>query len=272
MGKNSTAESAGADSEHQKNSHGAKDGAERDGNSKKSDKLKAAKAARREQKEREEAGDGTSNGKGAKDHTEKESGGRAAIKAGKAAAMAAATAASSKAERPDDEKVWVQCNECDKWRSLPSHVDPDLLPDIWVCSMNQYDDERNHCDAPEEHYKLPEEEKHVPLKAWCKLWTKRLKSADRAENRLSTSAVTRGNKKRRLDTEWIRCCNPSCGKWRAIARGIDSNTLLKRLYKGRHQSAQGKWYCSMNNWDDTTASCAAPQEPLWNCKWNLHNR
>ena len=29
------------------------------------------------------------------------------------------------------------------------------------------------------------------------------------------------------------------------------------------------WYCSMNNWDDTKASCGAPQEPLWNCKWNL---
>lgn len=32
----------------------------------------------------------------------------------------------------DDDRVWVQCNNCDKWRALPSTVDVDALPDIWT--------------------------------------------------------------------------------------------------------------------------------------------
>jgi hypothetical protein len=42
------------------------------------------------------------------------------------------------------------------------------------------------------------------------------------------------------------------------------------MYKGNKFVESANWYCSMNSWDDTTASCAAPQEPLWNSKWNLN--
>jgi hypothetical protein len=176
-----------------------------------------------------------------------------------------------KGKAPEDEKVWVQCNTCDKWRSLPSTVDPDKLPDIWVCQLNHYDPKRRNCDAPEESYKLPEEEQHVPLKSFLKVWTKKLKCADRAENRLSSAALTRG-KKRKVEGEWVQCCNPSCGKWRAVTRSIDVAVMLRRLNKGRFYGGEGKWFCSMNSWDETTASCSAPQEPLWNCRWNLHRR
>jgi hypothetical protein len=170
----------------------------------------------------------------------------------------------------EGERVWVQCNTCDKWRSLPSTVDPDKLPDIWTCDLNIYDSERNNCDAPEESYKLPSEEQHVPLKNFLKVWAKRLKCADRAESRLSSAGLTRG-KKRRVDSEWIRCSSPSCGKWRAVPRTIETAAVLKRLNKARHFGGDGVWYCSMNSWDETTASCAAPQEPLWNCRWNLNS-
>lgn len=194
-----------------------------------------------------------------------------------AAATAAATAASSssaaasqnKADAPA-ERVWVQCNTCDKWRSLPSTVDPDKLPDIWTCDLNIYDNTLNNCNAPEESYKLPQEEQHEQLKAFAKVWAKRLKCADRAETRLSSAALTRG-KKRKVDAEWIKCSSPSCGKWRAVPRSIETATLLKRLNKGRFYGGDGVWYCSMNSWDETTGSCAAPQEPLWNCRWNLNS-
>lgn len=170
--------------------------------------------------------------------------------------------------KPEDDKVWVQCNTCDKWRALPHDVDPNSLPDIWVCSLNTYDSVRNNCEAPEENFKDHEEDEQ--LQSFFKLWLKKLKNADRAENCLPSSAVTRG-RKRKLDTEWIQCSSPSCGKWRAVSRGIETSILLRRMNKGRHFGGQGVWYCSMNTWDDTTASCAAPQEPLWNCRWNLNN-
>ncbi len=169
----------------------------------------------------------------------------------------------------EKERGWVQCNTCDKWRSLPPHVNVAGLPDIWTCELNYYDTTKNFCDAPEESYKLPEEEEHVELKSFLKLWTKKLRNADRAENCLSSSAVTRG-RKRKQDSEWIQCSSASCGKWRSVSRGIETASLLRRLNKGRHFGSEGLWYCSMNSWDDTTASCAAPQEPLWNCKWNLN--
>lgn len=167
-----------------------------------------------------------------------------------------------------DNKVWVQCNRCDKWRSLPMTVDPKTLPEVWTCELNIYDPVRMNCDAPEEEYTKEEEQQDLALKAFFKVWTKRLKSGDRAEARLSSSAVTR-NKKRRMDTEWIQCSNPSCGKWRAISKGIESANLIKRLNKNKRFGGDTNWYCAMNSWDDTTASCAAPQEPLWNCRWNL---
>jgi hypothetical protein len=170
----------------------------------------------------------------------------------------------------EDERVWVQCNTCDKWRALPSTVDPDKLPDIWVCNLNP-DAKRRSCNAAEENYKLPEDEQHAPLKSFLKVWTKKLKCADRAENRLSKAALTRG-KKRKVDAEWVQCSNPSCGKWRAVTRSIDVAALLRWLNKGKFYGGEGKWFCSMNSWDETTASCSAPQEPLWNCRWNMHGR
>jgi hypothetical protein len=175
---------------------------------------------------------------------------------------------SSNEKIASDNKVWVQCNRCDKWRSLPMTVDPRTLPEVWTCELNMYDPARMSCEAPEEEYTKEEEQQDLPLKSFFKIWVKRLKSGDRAEARLSSSAVTR-NKKRKLDTEWIQCSNPSCGKWRAISKGIESANLIKRLNKNKRFGGDTNWFCSMNSWDDTTASCAAPQEPIWNCRWNL---
>lgn len=163
-----------------------------------------------------------------------------------------------------DEPVWVQCNTCDKWRALPCTVDVNSLPDIWTCDQNIYDLERNNCEAAEETYKQTD----AQLKSFLKLWVKRIRNADRAEVRLPPSAVTRGRKKK-SETEWIKCCNPGCGKWRAILGSVDSSNMLKKLNDNKWGRKDALWFCSMNSWDETTASCAAPQEPLYDCTWNL---
>ena len=167
-----------------------------------------------------------------------------------------------------DDRVWVACNKCDKWRALPSSVDSKTLPDIWVCSDNVYDPDRAHCEAPEERFQQQDAE----LKEFFKVWSKRLKNSDKAEQRLPPNAITRG-RKRRLDVDWIQCSKPSCGKWRAISlRGLDTNNMLGKLSapaRGGWRTRDIAWYCSMNSWDETKASCSAPQEPLWDCRWNL---
>lgn len=98
-----------------------------------------------------------------------------------------------------------------------------------------------------------------------------MRNADRAETRFTSSTITRGNKKKKPEIEWIQCSNPTCGKWRSITRGIESKILLKKMHKNKPLQSKFVWYCSMNSWDDTIASCAAPQESLWNTSWNLEN-
>jgi hypothetical protein len=172
-----------------------------------------------------------------------------------------------KKEAEEDDRAWVQCNTCDKWRALPKTVDLETLPDVWYCALNVWDPKRMNCDAPEESYVDIADE---PLKNFFKKWVKRLKNTERAEHRLPPTASTR-NRRKKPEVEWIRCCNPTCGKWRAISvRGMDSAALLSRLNaKGKWGGRTISWYCAMNTWDETTASCAAPQEPLYDTPWNL---
>ncbi|CBZ50001.1 cw-type zinc finger domain-containing protein,related [Neospora caninum Liverpool] len=48
---------------------------------------------------------------------------------------------------------WVQCEACKKWRRLPASVDPDRLPDTWLCAMTFWDPLHDSCEAPEEDYR-----------------------------------------------------------------------------------------------------------------------
>ncbi len=46
-----------------------------------------------------------------------------------------------------DNENWVQCERCLKWRLIPS---VDNLPEKWYCELNEFDLERNTCDAPQQ--------------------------------------------------------------------------------------------------------------------------
>ncbi|XP_076924085.1 B3 domain-containing transcription repressor VAL1-like [Bidens hawaiensis] len=45
------------------------------------------------------------------------------------------------------QEQWGQCDDCYKWRKLPSDV---LLPPKWTCADNVWDPDRCSCSAPEE--------------------------------------------------------------------------------------------------------------------------
>mmetsp|Transcript_14817 Transcript_14817/g.34247 ORF Transcript_14817/g.34247 Transcript_14817/m.34247 type:complete len:141 (+) Transcript_14817:1267-1689(+) len=127
--------------------------------------------------------------------------------------------------------------------------------------MNKNDPDRARCSAPEEEYETPntpESAADARIRKHLRVWVRRLESNENYEARQPT--MTRG-KKRTVATakepyEWVRCCNPSCGKWRAILRFMDAKQhVISR-------TTNGEWYCVMNTWDEKTASCAAPQENL----------
>uniref|UniRef100_A0A7S1C0T6 CW-type domain-containing protein n=1 Tax=Corethron hystrix TaxID=216773 RepID=A0A7S1C0T6_9STRA len=155
--------------------------------------------------------------------------------------------------------VWVQCDRCAKWRRLRGAVDSKKLPSKWFCTMNKSDPERARCSAPEEEYHdVPESAEENRTRKHLRLWVRRLKGYEAYEAKMPT--MTRGKKKSvtigsKEPYEWVRCCNPSCGKWRAILRFMDASDIM--------ESTRDKdWYCVLNTWDEKTASCSAPQENL----------
>lgn len=156
----------------------------------------------------------------------------------------------------------MECDKCKKWRRLRGVVDEKKLPSKWYCSMNKTDPERARCSAPEEEYEsvlTPESAADARIRKHLRVWHRRLKCNEEWEARQPT--LTRGKKKAVVTNakdpyEWVRCCNPSCGKWRAILRIMDANTVMDQT------NESGEWYCVMNTWDEKMASCAAPQENL----------
>ena len=68
-----------------------------------------------------------------------------------------------------------------------------------------------------------------------------MKAADEAETRLPMAHGTRAAKRQRPvgEQEWVQCCNPNCGKWRALHRSMDASNLPLK-----------EWYCVMNSWDE----------------------
>eukprot|EP00968_Pinguiococcus_pyrenoidosus_P025813 scaffold7028_cov243-Pinguiococcus_pyrenoidosus.AAC.22 len=55
------------------------------------------------------------------------------------------------------------------------------------------------------------------------------------------------------DCCWHRCCSIGCGKWRSLPKNLDTKAFVER---------RTAWYCVMNTWDPSLASCSAPEETL----------
>ncbi len=79
---------------------------------------------------------------------------------------------------------------------------------------------------------------------------RRLLCADRAEGRLPMS--TRRQKKSSRNLEWVQCASASCGKFRSLPPFLTGPALLR--------SCNNTFFCVLNYWDESLASCAAPQE------------
>lgn len=58
---------------------------------------------------------------------------------------------------------WAQCELCKKWRRLPLGMNPNTLPEEWVCTMNTWDNAYNSCDAAEEVISIPHENLHLSV-------------------------------------------------------------------------------------------------------------
>lgn len=159
-------------------------------------------------------------------------------------------------DEEDDADDWVQCEKCDKWRRLPPKTHPNyprVLAEKWNCNMNNWDELAKSCSDPEESVNKKE---LTQVGAKIRIWLRRLKSNDKyakmyannhGDGSRDSSMATRGV------TDWIRCSNSKCGKWRACLRSMSAKVVLDRY---------PNWTCWMNSWDETRASCTAPQEGM----------
>lgn len=163
---------------------------------------------------------------------------------------------------------WVQCDTCGKWRKLPLNVTADSLPEQWYCSMNEWDAERNTCDAEEEVVVEPAVEEQQPVKVDGRYGPRprgyRRKKAVVIEEDTPVEVAEAPSGRRRRNEEdvseiapssaapvvenvnWVQC--NKCGKWRKVPNEI----FL--------QGMPNVWYCAMNTWALAYARCAAKEE------------
>ena len=105
---------------------------------------------------------------------------------------------SKKNETKQDIEGWVLCENCEKWRLIPSVKD---LPEKWYCKMNLTDPKRNFCEAAEQTPEEVEKERKKAKKAAArKLGRSRsLSPANATPKKMGTSQKT--NKDRDSDQD-----------------------------------------------------------------------
>lgn len=117
------------------------------------------------------------------------------------------------------------------------------LSHLLLHSMNKSDPDRARCSAPEEEYEAthtPESAADARTRKHLRVWVRRLQTNEAYEARQPT--LTRGKKRAVASSskdpyEWVRCCNPSCGKWRAVLRIMDAKSNVI------DRTTDGEWYC-----------------------------
>ena len=71
-----------------------------------------------------------------------------------------------------DSGTYVQCCDCHKWRLVREMEDPSLVPEYWVCSMNQ-DEAANDCGKGEgEHVESDDDLVGVEYTCGSLVWIK----------------------------------------------------------------------------------------------------
>ncbi|KAI4389232.1 hypothetical protein MLD38_001480 [Melastoma candidum] len=129
---------------------------------------------------------------------------------------------------PGGQEQWVQCDSCAKWRRLPVDV---LLPPVWTCADNIWDQSRCSCSAPdglspqelETFVRLEAEHKRRKLDAALRLGQENEPGPDALANAVMVGdsagdpgtisiAATTKHPRHRAGCSCIVCIQPPSGK------------------------------------------------------------
>ena len=123
---------------------------------------------------------------------------------------------------------WVQCDACKKWRTLPVPTHPKYPSALdedkgWICSMNSWAPHLANCQVPEESMLSP-----TAIK--IRIWLRRIRTGDKYEARNNLKPTydkksSGGTSINSVPVDWIRCCSPVCGKWRACLRTMNGQDV-----------------------------------------------
>ena len=158
-------------------------------------------------------------------------------------------ASSSKAKTAAEQAAlqWACCDRCGKWRSLPSHVQMDSLPEQWYCSMNLWDDRFNDCSIEEEV--VDDADESVDLDEdddTDRMGGSDVESSSHRKGFFRPGSSPRGSSSALEKVNWVQC--NKCTKWRKVPGVIDVDSL------------PDVWQCSMNTWAPAFARCGAKEE------------
>jgi hypothetical protein len=62
----------------------------------------------------------------------------------------------SKVSTAPPEKLWCQCDDCERWHEVPPTIDLDSLPEQWYCSMNTWNPTEARCNLKKSPGQNPE--------------------------------------------------------------------------------------------------------------------
>ncbi len=166
------------------------------------------------------------------------------------------------------EPQWVQCNRCEKWRTAPTSVDLEELPEQWFCEMNTWNADLASCDAEEEVVEAAEtnaEDEDYQTRdtnnasgSRSRSKSKRSRSSlggqrDHADPQQQSNASQGydgsllAGTVQVLETNWVQCAK--CEKWRTVP-----------LNEADAAELPDSWECKDNVWAPSMADCEAPEE------------
>ena len=140
---------------------------------------------------------------------------------------------------------WVECTKCKRWRKVPSDI-AKTLPDVWYCTMNNWNPLTNKCSVKEETDETP----FFPIIGLGSEVTHAIapvKPKGQPGRKAAVPPPGSGAPVKKV-TQWVQCERRNCKKWRKVPMHVNMKTMPE------------KWYCEMNTWDLDRASCDAGED------------
>ncbi|KAJ1608000.1 putative cysteine binding domain-containing protein [Cryptosporidium canis] len=146
---------------------------------------------------------------------------------------------------------WAQCELCKKWRRLPLGMNPNTLPEEWVCTMNTWDKVYNSCNVPEEVVGVPHENLHLNILDQGPLYSdfqnRSLKGRKKNMNIFPSNTLVQVSSSKPI-------ANPSLSHNQDIVRDFNSSVMPENLLNRDLIESLSNWSQELKHLEDSSSS------------------